>query len=78
MHTVFIELKISLYKGTATRSWFWWNSYTSKAPLPKRLIALGRTLGRILGTALPAPRKGWRERQTRWVKKERGKRKKKR
>lgn len=46
MHTVFIELKTFLYKGTA-RSWFWWNSYTSKAPLPKRLIALGRTLGRV-------------------------------
>lgn len=74
MHTVFIELKTFLYKGTATRSWFWWNSYTNKAPAPKEPWAVC-----VWGGLLPAPasastkRRVGRKKETRWVKGEREK-----
>lgn len=80
MHTVFIELKTFLYKGTATRSWFWWNSYTNKALAPKGREADSSRQGTCGGRLLLAPasastKKRVERKRDRWVKSEREKRK---
>lgn len=81
MHMVFIELKTFLYKGTARRSWFWWNSWTHKAPTPKGHEAVGPGQGVRGVRLLPPPaaacaeERVGRQKETRWIKGEREKRK---